>query len=82
MQIHEKEIILTKKEFDLLKYFMENRNIVLTRENIIDTIWGHDYYGDTRTVDTFVKQLRKKMNDKAGCIQSVYGVGYKFEVKE
>lgn len=79
-EIEGKEVLFTRKEFELLKHFVENPGIVLNRENIIDAVWGQDYYGDTRTIDTFVKQLRKKLGAKAGCIQSVYGVGYKFEV--
>ena len=65
----------TPKEFDLLVY------MVLKRENILDAVWGFDYDGDMRTVDTLVKQLRKKMTDKYPYITSVYGVGYRFEVK-
>ena len=80
-EIDGKEIIFTKKEFELLKHFIENVGIVLTRENLIDAVWGQDYYGDTRTIDTFVKQLRKKLGEKSARIQSVYGVGYKFEVE-
>ena len=72
-----KEVSLTAKEFELLNYFLENQNIVLTREKIIDEIWGYDYYGETRTVDMHVAQLRQKLklND---AIETVYKVGYKF----
>jgi len=71
----------TPKEFDLLVYLCENEKVVLKRENILDAVWGFDYDGDMRTVDTLVKQLRKKMTDKYPYITSVYGVGYRFEVK-
>ena len=71
----------TPKEFDLLVYMCENEKVVLKRENILDAVWGFDYDGDVRTVDTLVKQLRKKMTDKYPYITSVYGVGYRFEVK-
>ena len=71
----------TPKEFDLLIYMCENEKVVLKRENILDAVWGFDYDGDMRTVDTLVKQLRKKMTDKYPYITSVYGVGYRFEVK-
>ena len=71
----------TPKEFDLLVYMCENEKVVLKRENILDVVWGFDYDGDMRTVDTLVKQLRKKMTDKYPYITSVYGVGYRFEVK-
>lgn len=72
----------TPKEFDLLVYMAENEKIVLKRESILDAVWGFDYDGDMRTVDTLVKQLRKKMTDKYPYITSVYGVGYRFEVKD
>ena len=71
----------TPKEFYLLVYMCENVKVVLKRENILDAVWGFDYDGDMRTVDTLVKQLRKKMTDKYPYITSVYGVGYRFEVK-
>ena len=71
----------TPKEFDLLVYMCENEKVVLKRENILDAVWGFDYDGDMRTVDTLVKQLRNKMTDKYPYITSVYGVGYRFEVK-
>lgn len=71
----------TPKEFDFLVYMCENEKVVLKRENILDAVWGFDYDGDMRTVDTIVKQLRKKMTDKYPYITSVYGVGYRFEVK-
>ena len=67
----------TPKEFELLQFFMENKGIVLTRDQILDSVWGYYYTGDIRTVDTLVKQLRKKMKD-SNCIRSVYGVGYVF----
>ena len=71
----------TPKESDLLVYMCENEKVVLKRENILDAVWGFDYDGDMRTVDTLVKQLRKKMTDKYPYVTSVYGVGYRFEVK-
>lgn len=67
----------TPKEFELLQYFMENQGIVLERNRILDAVWGYYYVGDIRTVDTLVKQLRKKIKD-SNCIRSVYGVGYVF----
>lgn len=72
----------TPKEFDLLVYMAENEKVVLKRENILNSVWGFDYDGDMRTVDTLVKQLRKKMTENHPYITSVYGVGYRFEVKE
>lgn len=68
----------TRKEYELLVYFMEHSNIVLARSTILDAVWGYDYVGDIRTVDTVVKQLRKKLTDECDYIRSVYGVGYLF----
>lgn len=67
----------TPKEFELLQYFMENEGIVLSRDRILNSVWGYYYVGDIRTVDTLVKQLRKKLKD-GNYIRSVYGVGYVF----
>jgi len=72
----------TPKEFDLLLYFIQNENVVLTREAILDAVWGFDYDGGIRTVDTVVKQLRRKMTEQHPYIQSIYGVGYRFEVTD
>ena len=72
---------LTPKEYSLLLYFVQNKSCVLTRETILDAVWGYDYDGDIRTVDTLVKQLRRKMTDQYPYIQSIYGVGYRFEVE-
>lgn len=75
------EISLTPTEFSLLVYFVKNKNIVLTREQILDGVWGYDFDGDFRVVDTSVKRLREKLRDKSKLIQTVRGFGYKFEVK-
>lgn len=68
----------TRKEYELLVYFIENSGIVLARNKILDAVWGYDYVGDIRTVDTLVKQLRKKLTEECTYIKSVYGVGYLF----
>lgn len=72
------EIIqLTKREFELLAYFMKNPHQVLTREQILDTVWGYDYYGDTNVVDVYVRYVRKKLETpERSYIQTVRGVGY------
>ena len=70
----------TPKEFELMQFFMKNEGTVLTRDYILDSIWGYHYVGDTRTIDTIVKQLRKKLGD-VSYIRTVYGVGYCFEGK-
>lgn len=71
-------IDLTKREFDLLKYFMENQNIVLTREKILEKVWGYEYLGDTNVVDVYIRYLRSKIDDKYNkkLIHTVRGVGY------
>ncbi len=74
-----KRIITTPKEFDLLYYLIKNQNIVLTRDQIICTVWDMDYNGDDRTVDTHIKCLRAKLGPYAKCIVTVRKVGYKFE---
>ena len=73
---------LTLKEFELLTYLMEHINRVVTRDELLDHIWGYEYIGDTRTVDVHIKRLREKIkgNDK-WALTTVWGIGYKFEVK-
>ena len=76
---------MTPKEYDLLFYMVRNRGIALTREKLISDVWGYDFFGDTRTVDTHIKRLRQKLTcEEMGQkwdIITVYGVGYKFEVE-
>lgn len=76
------EIELTPKEFDLLVYLLKNKNIVLSREVILNKVWGYNYYGDLRTVDTHIKRIRQKLKEQADMISTVRGSGYKFEVKK
>ncbi|MBN2222885.1 MAG: response regulator transcription factor [Vallitaleaceae bacterium] len=79
-QVHYKEdlIELTKKEYELLKYLLENRNIALDRERILEKVWGYDYYGDTNVIDVYVRYLRSKIDQKYDIelIKTVRGVGY------
>lgn len=71
---------LTLKEFELLKMLAQNRGKVLSRDVILDKIWGYEYFGDTRTVDVHIRHLRKKINDNTGTfIETVRGVGYKMK---
>ena len=74
-------IELTKTEFDLLHYLAENRNIALTREQILDKVWGYDYFGETKIVDVYIRYLRSKIDDcyQAKFIHTVRGVGYLFK---
>ncbi len=71
---------LSPKEFELLIFLSNNIGIALTRDIILDKVWGIDYYGDLRTVDTNIKRLREKLNTKSHYIKTVRGSGYKFEV--
>lgn len=73
-----KEIELTDKDFRLLMYLMENKGLVISREKILDRIWGYDFDGDLRVVDTHIKILRKALKDKAHLIKTVVNVGYRF----
>lgn len=75
-------VLLTPKEYDLLKYLMENKNIALSRDMILSNVWGYDFYGDERTVDTHVKTLRNNLGKYRDAIKTVRGMGYKFEVRE
>lgn len=76
VKIDNTEISLTLKEFDLLKLLMQNTNTVIEREKIITEIWGYEFFGETRTVDIHIKNLRAKFGKYADCIMSVRGVGY------
>ena len=71
---------LTPKEFDLLCYFLLNQGLTVSREQILDAVWGYDYDGDIRTVDTHIKQLRIKTGNYAHYIKTLHKIGYKFEV--
>lgn len=72
---------LSPKEYDLLTYLVKNKNIALTREQCISVVWGYDFFGDDRTLDTHVKTLRKNLKNYADCIVTVRGVGYRFETE-
>ena len=73
---------MSPKEYDLFFYMLENRNIALSREKLISEVWGYDFYGDVRTLDTHVKLLRKSLGDYSSYIVTLRGVGYRFESKE
>ena len=72
---------LSPKEYDLLTYLVENRNIALTREMLITNVWGYDFYGDDRTLDTHIKLLRKSLGPYSKFIVTLRGVGYRFEAE-
>ncbi len=72
------ELVLTKKEFELLEYLMRNKNIALTREQLLNNVWDYEYFGDTNVVDVYIRYLRQKIDEKYGIhlISTVRGVGY------
>jgi len=76
------EIKLSAREFDLLIYFIDNRGIALSRDRLLERIWGYEYEGDTRVLDTTIKRLRHKLVECAGYIKTIRGTGYLFEVDE
>ncbi len=78
LYIDNKEVSITPKEFDLLKYFVENPNTAITREQILNKVWGYDYFGDDRTIDTHIKILRNKLGKYRDTIVTVRSIGYKF----
>lgn len=82
VRVDGKEVSLAYKEFELLHYFLENKGIVLSREQLMQTVWGFDYEGESRTVDMHIKTLRQKLGRGGELIQTVRGVGYKLESRE
>ncbi len=81
--INDVDLSLTKKEFELLWTLAFNKNKVFTRDNLLDSIWGYDYFGDSRTVDSHIKRLRSKLDKfehNKWQIKTIWGLGYKFEV--
>ncbi len=77
--INGERVDMSPKEYDLLFYMLDNRNIALTREKLISEVWGYDFYGDARTLDTHIKLLRKSLGDYSRYIVTLRGVGYRFE---
>ena len=75
-------INVTPKEFDLLVCLVQNKGVALSRERILLKVWNYDYFGEDRTVDTHIKMLRSHLKEYRDCIETVWGVGYKFEPKE
>ncbi|MGI6730528.1 MAG: response regulator transcription factor [Anaerovoracaceae bacterium] len=74
-----KKVDMTPKEYDLLFYLVQNRNIALTREKLLSDVWGYDFFGDDRTIDTHIKNLRNSLGPYRHYIVTLRGVGYKFE---
>ena len=82
IKIDNKQINVTPKEFEILKYFINNKKIAISREQLLNKIWGYDFYGDDRTVDTHIKMLRNNLGKYRDLIITVRGIGYKFDDEE
>ena len=80
VKVNNEIIDLSVKEYDLLLYLVENKDIALTRDDIIQKVWNYDFLGDGRTIDTHIKTLRNKLGECGDYIKTVWGIGYKFEV--
>ena len=79
--VDDKQIEMSLREYELLKYLVDNANIALSRDKILNNVWNYDYYGDSRTIDSHIKKIRHKLGKKGKYIQTIRGIGYKFEVK-
>lgn len=80
MTVNNTDVILTHKEFELLEYLVQNKGAILSKESILDKVWGYDYFGDPRTVDTHIKRLRDKLGENSRYIITIRGRGYKFDI--
>ena len=76
-----KQVEMSLREYELLKYLIDNKNIALSRDKILNNVWNYDYYGDSRTIDSHIKKIRHKLGKKGKYIQTMRGIGYKFEIK-
>lgn len=76
-----KQIEMSLREYELLKNLVDNKGIALSRDKILNNVWNYDYYGDSRTIDSHIKKIRHKLGKKGKYIQTIRGIGYKFEVK-
>ena len=81
VKVDGKPIDLSLREYELLKYLLDNENIALSRDKILNNVWNYDYYGDSRTIDSHIKKIRHKLGKKGKYIETIRGVGYKFEIK-
>ena len=82
VSIDGKTLELSLREYELLKFLMDNENIALSRNNILSKVWNYEYYGDSRTIDSHIKKIRHKLGKKGKYIQTIRGVGYKFQISE
>lgn len=82
IKINQKPINITPKEFEILTYLIKNKNIAISREQLLSKLWGYDFFGDDRTIDTHIKMLRNNLGEYRNLIETVRGVGYKFNDEE
>ncbi len=81
VKVDSKVIELSLREYELLKFLVDNKGIALSRDKILNNVWNYDYYGDSRTIDSHIKKIRHKLGKKGKYIETMRGVGYKFEIK-
>lgn len=81
VKVDGKLIEMSLREYELLKYLIDNVGIALSRDKILNNVWNYDYYGDSRTIDSHIKKIRHKLGKKGRYIKTMRGIGYKFEVK-
>jgi len=82
VKVDGKSIEMSLREYELLKYLVDNEGIALSRDKILNNVWNYDYYGDSRTIDSHIKKIRHKLGKKGKYIETMRGIGYKFEVKQ
>ena len=82
VKVDGKTVDLSLREYELLKYLLDNENIALSRDKILNNVWNYDYYGDSRTIDSHIKKIRHKLGKKGKYIETIRGIGYKFEIKK
>ena len=81
VKVDGKIVEMSLREYELLKYLVDNKGIALPREKILNNVWNYDYYGDSRTIDSHIKKIRHKLGKKGKYIETMRGIGYKFEVR-
>ena len=81
VKVDGKPIEMSLREYELLKYLVDNEGIALSRDKLLNNVWNYDYYGDSRTIDSHIKKIRHKLGKKGKYIETMRGIGYKFEIK-
>ena len=82
VKVDGKQVDMSLREYELLKYLVDNNKVALSRDKILNNVWNYDYYGDSRTIDSHIKKIRHKLGKKGKYIETVRGIGYKFEIKK